>query len=33
MMSVTRTERMVIVVGIVASFVGLALGFGHGGFS
>jgi hypothetical protein len=33
MMSATRTERMVIVFGIVASFVGLALGFGHGGFS
>ena len=33
MMSATRVERMVIVFGIVASFVGLALGFGHGGFS
>jgi hypothetical protein len=33
MMSATRAERMVIVVGIVASFVGLALGFGHGGFT
>ena len=33
MMSATRAERMVIVFGIVASFVGLALGFGHGGFS
>jgi len=33
MMSATRTERMVIVFGIVASFVGLALGFGHGGFT
>src|SRR6266704_5322071 len=33
MMSVTRAERMVIVFGIVASFVGMALGFGHGGFT
>ena len=33
MMSATRAERMVIVFGIVVSFVGLALGFGHGGFS
>ena len=33
MMSATRAERMVIVFGIVASFVGMALGFGHGGFS
>jgi hypothetical protein len=33
MMSATRIERMVIVFGIVASFVGLALGFGHGGFT
>jgi hypothetical protein len=33
MMSATRAERMVIVFGIVASFVGLALGFGHGGFT
>ena len=33
MMSATRAERMVIVFGIVTSFVGMALGFGHGGFS
>jgi len=33
MMSATRAERMVIVVGIVASFVGMGLGFAHGGFS
>lgn len=33
MLSATRTERMVIVFGITASFVGLALGFGHGGFT
>jgi hypothetical protein len=33
MMSVTTQQRMVIVVGVVASFVGLGLGFAHGGFS
>jgi hypothetical protein len=33
MLSVTRAERIVIVFGIVASFVGMALGFAHGGFS
>ena len=33
MMSATRAERMVIVVGIVASFVGMGLGLAHGGFS
>jgi hypothetical protein len=33
MLSATRAERMVIVVGIVASFVGMGLGFAHGGFS
>jgi len=33
MMSVTRAERMVIVFGIVASFVGMGLGLAHGGFS
>lgn len=33
MMSATRAERMVIVFGIVASFVGMGLGFAHGGFS
>jgi hypothetical protein len=32
MLSVTRAERMVIVVGIVASFVGAGLGFAHGGY-
>ena len=32
MMSATRNERMVIVVGIVASFVGMGLGFAHGAF-
>jgi hypothetical protein len=33
MMSATRAERMVIVFGIVVSFVGMGLGFAHGGFS
>lgn len=33
MMSATRAERIVIVFGIVASFVGMGLGFAHGGFS
>jgi hypothetical protein len=32
MMSATRIERMVIVTGIVAAFVGMGLGFAHGGF-
>jgi hypothetical protein len=32
MMSATRNERMVIVTGVVASFVGMGLGFAHGGF-
>src|SRR5215467_12932487 len=32
MMSATRASRMVIVFGIVASFVGMGLGFAHGGF-
>ena len=32
MMSATRNERMVIVAGIVAAFVGMGLGFAHGGF-
>jgi hypothetical protein len=32
MISATRTERMIIVTGLVAAFVGTALGFGHGGF-
>jgi hypothetical protein len=33
MASATRAERMFIVFGIVASFVGMGLGFAHGGFS
>jgi hypothetical protein len=33
MMSATREERIVIVTGIVAAFVGLALGLSNGGFS
>ena len=33
MLSATREERMVIVCGIVAAFVGLGLGIAHGGFS
>jgi hypothetical protein len=32
MLSATREERMFIVVGIVASFVGMGLGLAHGGF-
>ena len=32
MISATRVERMIIVTGLVAAFVGTALGFGHGGF-
>ena len=32
MLSATRNERMVIVTGIVAAFVGMGLGFAHGGF-
>ncbi len=32
LMSATRAERMFIVFGIVASFVGMGLGFAHGGF-
>jgi hypothetical protein len=31
MISATRAERMIIVTGLVAAFVGLALGLGHGG--
>ena len=31
MISATREERMVIVAGLVAAFVGTALGFAHGG--
>lgn len=33
MISATRSERMVIVTGLVAAFVGAGLGFAHGGFS
>ena len=33
MMSATRDQRMVIVCGIVAAFVGMGLGIAHGGFS
>jgi hypothetical protein len=33
MMSATREERIIIVTGIIAAFVGLALGLAHGGLS
>ena len=33
MVSATREERIIIVIGIIAGFVGLALGLAHGGFS
>ena len=33
MMSETREERMLIVTGLVAAFVGVSLGFAHGGFA
>jgi len=33
MMSATREERVIIVAGIIAGFVGLALGLAHGGLS
>jgi FtsH-binding integral membrane protein len=33
MMSATRVERIIIVTGIIAAFIGLALGLAHGGFS
>ena len=33
MMSATREERIIIVTGIIAAFVGLCLGLAHGGFS
>jgi hypothetical protein len=33
MMSATREERVIIVTGMIAAFVGLALGLAHGGFS
>jgi hypothetical protein len=31
--SATREQRILIVAGIIAGFVGMALGIGHGGFS
>jgi hypothetical protein len=33
MLSATREERVIIVAGILASFIGLALGLAHGGLS
>ena len=33
MISATREQRVVIVTGIIAGFIGLALGLAHGGFS
>jgi hypothetical protein len=33
MISATREQRVLIVTGIIAGFVGLALGLGHGGFT
>jgi hypothetical protein len=33
LISATRAERMIIVTGLVAAFVGVALGIAHGGFS
>jgi hypothetical protein len=33
MLSATREERIILVVGMVAGFVGLAMGLAHGGFS
>jgi hypothetical protein len=33
MMSATREERIILVTGILAGFVGLCLGLAHGGFS
>jgi ABC-type uncharacterized transport system permease subunit len=33
MLSATREERVIIVTGIIAGFVGLALGLAHGGLS
>ncbi len=33
LISATRAERMVIVVGVTAGFVGLGLGIAHGGFA
>jgi hypothetical protein len=33
MISATREERILLVTGMVAGFVGLALGLAHGGFA
>jgi hypothetical protein len=33
MISATRNERIVLMAGVVAAFVGAGLGFAHGGFS
>ena len=33
MMSATREERIIIITGIIAGFIGLALGLAHGGFA
>ena len=33
LISATRAERMIIVTGLVAAFVGVALGLAHGGFA
>jgi hypothetical protein len=33
LISATREERMIIVTGLVAAFVGVALGIAHGGFA
>jgi hypothetical protein len=33
MLSATREERVIIVTGMIAAFVGVALGLAHGGFS
>jgi hypothetical protein len=33
MLSATREERVIIVAGVIASFIGLALGLAHGGLS
>ena len=33
MLTATREERIINVVGMVAAFIGLAMGLGHGGFS
>ena len=33
MMSATREQRIILVTGMIAGFIGLALGLSHGGFS